>query len=99
MPNYEQYTLAELLDVFINIDDQHYPERALTILSQLAVRLELDLMAVELTSVISNPTANQGRVGYFDTQYSLSESYTDDAVAVRDKLMRLKALASKNVTS
>jgi len=97
MPNYEQYTLAELLDVFINIDDQHYPERALTILSQLAVKLELDLMAVELTSIISNPTAARGRVGYFDTQYSLSESYTDDAVAVRDKLMRLKAIANKNV--
>ncbi|MGB2742098.1 MAG: hypothetical protein WBC60_16270 [Cognaticolwellia sp.] len=99
MPNYEQYTPAELLDVFINIDDQHYPERALTILSQLAVRLELDFMAVELTSIISNPTENRGRIGYFDTQYSLSESYTDDAVAVRDKLIRLKALATANSAS
>lgn len=96
MSNYEEYTLEELRDVFIKIDDQHYPERALAILKQLALTLKLDLMAIELKSIISNPTEYWGRESYLDTQYSFIENYTDDAVAVRDKLIRLKALVNNS---
>lgn len=96
MSNYEEYTLEELLDVFIKIDDQHYPERALAILQQLALTLKLDLMAIELKSIISNPTESWERESYLDTQYSFIENYTDDAVAVRDKLIRLKALVNNS---
>lgn len=53
-------------------------------------------MAIELKSIISNPTEYWGRESYLDTQYSFIENYTDDAVAVRDKLIRLKALVNNS---
>lgn len=96
MPNYEDFTLEELKDVFIEIDDNHYSNRALTILKHLALRFKVDLTAVTLEQIIHNPTESFGRETYLDTEYGLSESYTRDAVVVRDKLIRLKRLEKKD---
>jgi hypothetical protein len=92
VPNYEEWTLEELKDVFIQIDDYQYTDRALTILKHLALRFKVTLTDVTLNHIIHNPTESYGRETYLDIEYSLSESYTGDAVVVRDKLIRLKKL-------
>ena len=94
VPNYDEWTLEELKDVFIEIDDNHYSSRALDILRNLALRFKVDLMDVTLKHIIHNPTESVGRETYLDVEYSLSESYTRDAVVVRDKLIRLQKLES-----
>ncbi len=98
VPNYEEWTLEELKDVFIEIDDNHYSDRSLTILKHLALRFKVALTDVTLNHIIHNPTESSGRETYIDVEYSLSESYTRDAVVVRDKLIRLKKLASVSDT-
>jgi hypothetical protein len=95
VPNYEEWTLEELKDVFIEIDDNHYSTRALTILKHLALRFKVDLKDVTLNQIIHNPTESFGRESYLDVEYGVGESYTRDAVVVRDKLIHLKALENK----
>ena len=92
MSKFSDWTLCELKDVFIEIDDNHYSERALAILGELALRFKVDLLDVTLNHIIHNPTESFGRETYLDTEYGLSESYTRDAVVVRDKLIRLQKL-------
>ena len=91
MPNYEEWSLEELKDVFIQIDDNNYSGKALNILKHPALRFKVDLMDVTLNHIILNPIELNGRKTYLN---SLTESYTDDAVVVRDKLIRLKSLAN-----
>tara|TARA_R110001583_G_scaffold23267_2_gene86181 strand:+ start:107 stop:403 length:297 start_codon:yes stop_codon:yes gene_type:complete len=92
VPNYEEWTIEELTDVFIEIDDNYYSNKALTILKHLALRFKVELRDVTLNHIILNPTESFGRETYIDVEYGLSESYTRDAVVVRDKLIRLKAI-------
>lgn len=93
---YDDYSLDELLDVFIQIDDQVYAERALQIYQCLATKLKISADEIKLEQIIAVPTENylNQHNNYFASgalNY-IGEVYTDDAIVVRDKLLRLKKL-------
>jgi len=90
VPDYKTYSFEELVDVFIQIDDIKLTNRAVLILKLLAAKLEVDIVDFEMELIIPFPTEPFGRESYFDREYSMDESYTRDAVEVRDKLVRLK---------
>ncbi len=92
MPNYEEFTIEELKDVFIQIDDLHYSQRAFTIFEHFALRLKVDLIELQLEDIIKNPTESYGIETKWEAEYGLNVSYTRDAITVRDKLARLKKL-------
>jgi len=95
VPNYGECSLKELIDVFIQIDDIKYTERAILVLSHLTTQLNVSVEDFSMELIIKNPTESFGCETYLDTEYGLSESYTRDAVAVRDKLIRLKKIFSE----
>jgi len=96
VPDYKTYSLEELVDVFIQIDDIRFTDRALLILDLLVVKFNVNIADFEMELIITNPTESFGRESYFDTEYSLDESYTRDAIEVRDKLVRLKNICTVN---
>ena len=91
---YDDYSFDELIDVFIQIDDRLYLERALAILSQIAIKLDVTISKIQLEQIVSIPTESsmrRHRGGFFTSPSDfIDEVYTKDGLEVRDKLIRLK---------
>ena len=90
VPNYGACSFTELVDIFIQIDDIKFQARARDVLANISVKLAIALEDIEMEHLIANPTGSFTGERYFDREYSLDQSYTRDALEVREKLMRLK---------
>jgi len=95
--NYNDYSFEELIDVFIQIDDRTYADRALVILENIAKRLSTSATNIQMEQIVTFPTESSMNLhSMFISSNYFNDVYTDEGVEVRDKLIRLKASLSKS---
>ena len=95
---YEKCSFEELVDIFTEIDDENYTDRALNILSILARHLNVEPTKIQMEQLVSIPTTVHSKDAFYlshNPSNFIDEVYTDEGVEVRDKLIRLKKNLNK----